>query len=132
MNNCTFNGRLTKDPELKTTQRGKKYTRFCLAVKRRVKSGDHPQSDFIDCIAWDKTAEIITQYCSKGSQLGVVGRLQTNVYENNGEKRKSFDIVVLDVDLIGGGKSSSSQTEETAPQTDSDEYIFDPNLPFQV
>ena len=129
MNNCTFNGRLTKDPELKTTPNGKKYTRFVLAVKRRVKSGDHPQSDFIDCIAWDKLAEIITQYCSKGSQIGVVGRLQTENYDKNGETRKRYDLIVNEIDFIGGGKSESSPADA---QTASEEFIFDPSLPFQV
>ena len=127
MNNCTFSGRLTKDPELLKSQEGKYYTRFCLAVKRRVKDNNHPQSDFIDCIAFEKTAEIISQYCKKGSQIGVIGRMQTNSYDKDGEKRKSFDLIVNEVDLIGGGKETKAQ-EEPAPQEPQE---LEP-LPFEI
>ena len=129
MNNCSFNGRLTKDPELMTAQQsGKAYLKFCLAVKRRTKS-DHPTSDFIDCIAWDKTAELISEYCSKGSQIGVVGRLQTDTYEKDGEKRKSYVIFVNEFDLLGGKRSGSSETAATAEETTPN---FEPSLPFEV
>lgn len=112
MNICNFTGRLTKDPELKTAQNGNSYLKFCLAVKRRVKNGEHPISDFIDCIAFDKTAEIISKYCKKGSQVGISGRLQTNVYEANGEKHKSSEIVVIELDFLDS-KSAESQPAKT-------------------
>lgn len=126
MNKCNFIGRLTKDPELKSTNSGKKCLNFCLAVRRRVK-GDQPVSDFIDCIAWEKTAEIIAQYCGKGSLLGVSGQLQTRTYEKGGEKRKAVELVVNEFDLIGG-KSSSSETAVTVDEAPP----FEPSMPFEV
>jgi hypothetical protein len=62
MNNCNFTGRLTKDPELKTTQSGKKYLRFCLAVDGIKDKDGNKTADFVDCIAWNKSGEIIAQY----------------------------------------------------------------------
>lgn len=120
MNNCSFSGRITKDPELKATEGGTMYLKFCLAVKRFVKSGEHPQSDFIDCVAWNKTAEIINTYCKKGSMLGVTGRLQTGTYDKNGEKRKTCELVVNDVDLLDTRDKTESEPEATpapAPET---------------
>lgn len=118
MNNCSFSGRITKDPELKATESGTMYLKFCLAVKRFVKSGEHPQSDFIDCVAWNKTAEIINTYCKKGSMLGVTGRLQTGTYDKNGEKRKTCELVVNDVDLLDTREKTESEPEATpAPET---------------
>lgn len=124
MNNCSFFGRLTREPELSTSQEGKYYTRFCLAVKRRSKDNNHPQSDFIDCIAFDKLAEIINEYCSKGDQIGVIGRMQTSSYDKDGEKRKSFDLIVSEVDLVGGGKETKAQE----PQKEQDPEP----LPFEI
>lgn len=115
MNNVSLSGRLTKDIELNKTQGGKYYTRFCLAVKRRVKSGEHPQSDFIDCVAWEKTAEILAKYCNKGDQINVSGRIQTNAFEKDGEKRKSTDVIVSEIDLlgtVGGGKEEKAQDDQ--------------------
>lgn len=128
MNKCNFIGRLTKDPDLRSTNSGKKYLNFCLAVRRRVKGGQ-ATSDFIDCIAWEKTAEIITQYCGKGSLLGVSGQLQTRTYEKDGEKRKAVEIFVTEFDLIGG--KSSVETAVTTETVDEAE-TFEPSMPFEV
>ena len=127
MNNCSFSGRITKDPELKTAESGKKYVRFCLAVKRRVKSGEHPQSDFIDCLAWEKTAEIMVKYCKKGDLVGITGRLQTNPYEKDGEKRKSIDVIVNEIDFLGGNKPS-----EQNDSNPSEQIADEGELPFEV
>ena len=134
MNICNFTGRITKDPEIKTAQNGNTYLKFCLAVKRRAKVSEHPISDFIDCIAFDKTAEIIYKYCKKGSLIGVSGRLQTNTYEVNGEKRKSSEIVVIELDFLDP-KSSDTQPDKREDSSLTDEPI-DTNtgvgLPFEL
>ena len=127
MNNCSFSGRITKDPELKATEGGTTYLKFCLAVKRFVKSGEHPQSDFIDCVAWNKTAELIKAYCKKGSLIGVTGRLQSNTYDKNGEKRKSVEIIVNELDFIDTKNGEGEQSPAPAPTA--------PNaaeLPFEI
>ena len=132
MNICNFIGRLTKDPELKTTQTNKKYIRFCLAVDGIKDKDGNKSSDFIDCIAWNKTAEIIAQYCSKGSQLGVNGRLHTTTYEKDGDKRKVFEIIVNEFTLLGGSKSSSNDPEAPAEDPATTEDTFTPSLPCEV
>ena len=132
MNNCSFIGRLTKDPELKTTQTNKKYIRFCLAVDGIKDKDGNKSSDFIDCIVWNKSAEIIAQYCSKGSQLGVNGRLHTTTYEKDGDKRKGVEIIVNEFTLLGGSKSSSNDPEAPAEDPATTEDTFTPSLPFEV
>lgn len=125
MNNCVFTGRLTKDPELKTTQSGKKYTRFCLAVDGIKDKDGNKTADFVDCIAWNKSAEIIAQYARKGSKLGISGRYHTTTYEKDGEKRKAVDIVVNEFDLLDSKPKDQAQTEPAATTEE-------PELPFEV
>ena len=123
MNNCTFTGRLTKDPELKTKQDGGKYCFFCIAVDGyKTKIGDK-QTDFIDCIAYDKRAEFIAKYCIKGTLLEIIGRLHTTLQESSdGNKTKRCTIYADNVGILGGGKPKD-QTETA--QTD-------PSLPFEL
>jgi single-strand DNA-binding protein len=125
MNSCNFTGRLTKDPELKTTQGGKNYTRFCLAVDGIKDKDGNKSTDFIDCVAWSKTAEIIAKYARKGSKLGISGRLHTTTYDKDGEKRKSVDIVVNEFDLLDSKPKDQAQTETAATAEE-------PELPFEV
>lgn len=136
MNICSFIGRLTKDPELKRTQSGVSYTRFCLAVDGIKDKNGNKTTDFIDCVAWNKSAEIISKYSSKGSKLGVVGRLHTTTAEANGEKRKYTDIIVDAFDLLDSKPKTQCETApaaETAPAvTAEDTQTFDPSLPFNI
>jgi single-strand DNA-binding protein len=125
MNSCNFTGRLTKDPELKTTQSGKTYLRFCLAVDGIKDKDGNKTADFVDCVAWNKSAEIIAQYARKGSKLGISGRLHTTTYEKDGEKRKAVDVVVNEFDLLDSKPKDQAQTETAA--TDEE-----PELPFEV
>lgn len=125
MNNCNFTGRLTRDPELKTTLSGKKYTNFCLAVDGIKDKDGNKTADFVDCIAWNKSAEIIAQYARKGSKLGVSGRLHTTTYDKDGEKRKSVDIVVNEFELLDSKPKEQAQTEPAATAEE-------PELPFEV
>lgn len=132
MNNCNFTGRLTKDPELNTTGNDTKYSRFTIAVSRgKVKEGQQAV-DYIPCLAWNKTAEILTQYCKKGQMIGVNGKLAAQQYEKGGEKRTNYEIVALSLEMLGG-KSESKPQEEPKPQSSSNEYIDDGGeLPFEI
>ena len=139
MNSCNFTGRLTKDPELKTTQNNKKYTRFCLAVDGIKDKDGNKTADFVDCIAWNKTAEIIAQYARKGLKLGVSGRYHTTTYDKDGEKRKNVDIVVNEFDFLDSKpKDQTDQAEqaEAAPveETTTQEIIDNTpqELPFEI
>lgn len=97
MNVVILTGRLTRDPELKFGQSGKAYSRFSLAVDRPF---SRDEVDFINCVAFGKTAELIGEYLRKGRKAGVTGRLQMNRYEVNGEKRTSYDVIVDMVEFL--------------------------------
>ena len=109
MNIIALSGRLTKDPELKSGQSGKVYARFTLAVDRPMQKGE---ADFINCVAFGKTAELIEEYLKKGRKVGIVGRLQMSKYEVNGEKRTSYDVVVDTIDFLES--RNTNQVEEVA------------------
>ena len=101
MNLVALFGRLVRDPELRYTQSQMAYCRFTVAVDRRMsrekrqeaESNNQPTADFIGCVAWGKTAEIISQYFQKGSQIAVDGRIQTGSYERDGRRVYTTDVV---------------------------------------
>ena len=78
MNNVSLVGRLTRDPEIKTTNSGSSYARFSIAVDRRGKDAG---TDFINIVAFGKTSEFIERYFRKGQRIGINGRIQTGSYE---------------------------------------------------
>ena len=105
MNCIQLVGRLTRDPELKKSNSGKAYIRFSLAVDRPFTSD---QTDFINCVVFGKTAEVMNKYVRKGHRIGLTGRLQTNKYEHNGEKRISFDVMVDNIEFLENKNNSSN------------------------
>ncbi|MCL2312055.1 MAG: single-stranded DNA-binding protein [Firmicutes bacterium] len=118
LNNVILMGRLTTDPELKYTQNGIAYTKFCLAVERPSKKDAEKKTDFIDCSAWRGTAEFICSYFQKGSLIAIEGSIQTNLSEKYGEKRKFTDVLVNRVHFCGGNKKEA--TTEKIPDFDND------------
>lgn len=95
INRVVLVGRMTKDPELRRTAKGDPVTSFTLAVNRNFTSGDgQRQADFINCLIWNKSAENVERYCSKGSLVGVEGRIQTRNYDN-AQGQKVFMVEVL-------------------------------------
>jgi single-strand DNA-binding protein len=95
MNKVVLVGRLTKDPELKKTNTDISYVQFTLAVNRlyQNKNGEK-QADFISCIAWRTTAELLTKYIKKGVQIGIDGQIQTRTYDDqNGVKHYITEVV---------------------------------------
>lgn len=107
INRAVICGRLVRDPELRRTQNGTPVTSFTLAVNRTF--GEH-EADFLNCVAWNKTAEIVEQYCSKGNLVGVEGRLQSRSYQDNqGNNRTVLEIVADQVQFMQS-KDSSAQT----------------------
>ncbi|MGL4981182.1 MAG: single-stranded DNA-binding protein [Fusobacteriaceae bacterium] len=116
MNLVVLTGRLTRDPELKFGQSGKAYSRFSIAVDNPMKKGE---ADFINCVAFGKTAELIGEYMRKGSKIGVNGRLQMNRYEVNGEKKTTYDVLVEQMEFLDSKNSQSSSAEYSAPYQNS-------------
>ena len=133
MNDCNFIGRITKAPELSATASGSNYTRFCIAVDKPNKDKDgNKTSDFIDCVAWGKKAETIATYLKKGSLVGINGRLETSIYEKNGEKRKKVDILVITIDFLD---KPDNKAQDTAPreQISTEDMVEDGgSLPFAL
>ena len=121
MNVAILMGRLTRDPELKYTSNGKAYTTFTLAVQKTK-----DEAEFIDCVAWEKTAENIAEYFRKGNRILIQGRLSVNSYEQNGEKRKFTRVLANTFEFIDSKNSGNSQNNNRN-RYDSDE---DQSFPF--
>lgn len=119
LNNAVIMGRLTADPELKTTNNGNNVTSFTVAVDRAF---HRDQTDFINVVAWRQTAEFVTRYFHKGSMIAVQGSIQTRKYQDrNGNSRTAFEIVADQVSFCGSKNesntgNSSRQTNRSAPQ----------------
>ena len=116
LNSVIIMGRLTADPELRTTPNGLSVTSFTVAVDRNYKSGDERQTDFISVVAWRQTAEFIARYFHKGSALCVTGSLQTRTWQDqNGQKRYATEVVVdeaMFVDSKNEGGSAQTYTPD--------------------
>ncbi|MBQ8766940.1 MAG: single-stranded DNA-binding protein [Clostridia bacterium] len=121
LNSVIIMGRLTADPELRTTTSGLSVTSFTVAVDRNYKSGDERQTDFINCVAWRATADFVTRYFRKGQMIAVQGSLQVRNYEDkNGNKRTAYDVVADNVSFCGsksesGNNNFAAQRQESAP-----------------
>lgn len=120
MNLVVLNGRLTRDPELKFGQSGKAYSRFSIAVDRPFSSAadkDSQTVDFINCVAFGKTAEFIGEYFRKGRKILLHGRIQMSQYESEGKKLTTFNVIAESVEFgesKASGESSSYGTYENS------------------
>lgn len=117
MLNCAIlMGRLTADPELRTTGNGTSVTSFSVAVDRRFqRQGEERQTDFINVVAWRQTAEFVTRYFHKGSMIAVQGSIQTRNYEDkNGNKRTAVEVVADNVSFCGS-KAETGTNGSAAP-----------------
>ena len=96
INRVVMVGRMTRDPELRRTGNGAAVTSFTLALNRNYNSADGQQADYISCVVWNKVAENVDKYCSKGSLVGVEGRLRSRSYDNAQGQRVYVTEVVCD------------------------------------
>ena len=118
MNKVILIGRLTKDPELRYTQTGKAVCNFTLAVDRPFTTSGEREADFVPCVVWNKPAENVAKYLSKGRQCAVEGRLQTRSYDGNDGTRKYItEVIANSVEFIG-----SNGTSSPAPKSNFDEF----------
>lgn len=121
MNKVILVGRLTRDPEVKNTASGRAVATFTLAVDRRFKNKDgQREADFIPIVFWGKQAELAGQYLSKGSQIGVSGRLQVRSYEaQDGQRRYVTEVVGDELTFLSSGRqNNNSYQQPSAPQMD--------------
>lgn len=115
MNQVNLLGRLTRDPELKYGASGTAFCKFSLAVNRAYKKDE---TDFINCVSFGKAAETIAEYVKKGDQFAVGGRLQTDVYEKDGEKRYSTSVMVDSFTFISKAKGEGNSTGSSSKPKD--------------
>ena len=116
MNKTILIGRLTKDIDLRKTPNGASVVQFTIAVNRRVKQQGQPEADFINCVAWNKTADVMAQYLHKGSQIGVEGRIQTRSYDDKDGKRIYVTEVIVEafdfLESRGNGQSQQNESQQ--------------------
>ncbi|MCB9819917.1 single-stranded DNA-binding protein [Candidatus Nomurabacteria bacterium] len=140
INQVILMGRLTRDPETRTTTTGKNITSFSLAVDRNTPDG---QADFFDVTAWEKLGDLVAQYLSKGRRCLVQGRLRQDSWDDKetGKKRSRVEVVATDVTFLdspsgdqGGSESrqqSSSGSANQKPADDIDDSPIDlSEIPF--
>jgi single-strand DNA-binding protein len=111
LNRVFLIGRLTRDAELKFTQSGQAVGKFSIAVNRKRKVGDQweDEANFFDATLWGRQAESLNQYLVKGKQVGLDGELRQDRWEQDGQKRSKVEIIVNNIQLLGGGQSSGGQ-----------------------
>lgn len=115
-NLVVLTGRLTADPELKTTQSGISVTSFSIAVDRRYRAGEEKHTDFINIVAWRQSAEFVAKHFRKGNMIGIEGSIQTRKYtDKNGNNKVAFEVIANNVQFVDK-KSDSSETPSGAQE----------------
>ena len=141
VNNVVLVGRLTKDVELRYTQSGMAVAKFILAVNRQFKKDGQPDADFITCTAFNKTAENLANFMRKGSQIGVIGNIQTGSYDDKDGKRVyTTDVICNNIQFLesrqeqqGGQQQQQYQAPPQQQQQQKPQYqqpMNDEDLPF--
>lgn len=122
INRVVLVGRMTRDPELRRTNTGSAVTSFTLALNRNYTSADGIQADYIPCVVWNKVAENVEKYCSKGSLVGVEGRLRSRNYDNaQGQKVYVVEVVCDSVQFLET-RAAREKAQQQQPQVEQDNF----------
>ena len=133
LNRVVLVGRMTRDPELRRTANGTPVASFTLAMNRNFSSQNgERQADFIPCVVWNKAAENTAKYCSKGSLVGVDGRLQSRSYQNQDGRRVSVIDVICDSVQFLETRAMSSQRNTMMDQMPQTSNQFDDSSFYDV
>jgi len=129
MNRIIMMGRLTADPQVKTTNSGVSVLAFSVAVDREyTPKGAEKQTDFINCVAWRQTADFIARYFTRGQMIALEGALQSRNYDDkNGVKRTVWEVIVDRVHFCGGrneGTKESANGVDIAPDAEDEDLPF--------
>ena len=113
-------GRLVAKPEVKESENGNKYANYTVAVPRSYKNADGVyETDFLDVVSFGPVAEKTAEYCHKGDMIGIKGRIETSIYENeNGEKKKSTQIIADNITFLSSSKEKNSDVEKSEDDLD--------------
>lgn len=118
MNSFNITGKLTRDPEVSTTNTGKTVAKFSVAVRKKFKRDGEPDADFVNCVAWGQTAEFVRDYITKGRDVAVSGRNESRQYVNkDGNKVTVWELNAESVEPIGGVRDDG-QRQTTATVAD--------------
>lgn len=132
INNVTLFGRIVAHPDLRKTPNNVSSLQGTLVVNRNFKNENgEREADFINFQAWRGTADIIAQYCSKGSLIGLIGRIQVRSYEKDGQRRYVTEVVAESVALLESRNSQQSQGQGNTFQNGNNSPFADPN-PFDL
>ena len=140
MNKIILVGRLTKDPEVRTTSAGFNTVNFSVAVNRNFKNKDgNYDADFLPCVAFRQTADFISKFFKKGNMISLEGRVQTRNYDaQDGTKRYVTEVVVENVEFVGGKNDSNSSSADAyvdapaeAPIDEMPEYDIPTSDPYE-
>ena len=125
MNKVFLIGRLSRDPELRHTSSGTAVCQINVAISRPVAQGAEPQTDFINVVVWNKQAENVARYLSKGRQIAVEGRIQTRNYDNNEGKRTYVtEVIASNVEFLGS--ANDNRTNNTMDNFNDNPFDVDP------
>ena len=108
-------GRLVRDPEIRYTNNGAMVANFTLAVDRRFKREGQQEADFINIVAWTKTAEFVSKYFTKGQRVAVSGRIETRSWDKDGEKRYATEIIAEEVHFADGKRDGAGNQSNPQP-----------------
>ena len=127
MNKVFLIGRLSRDPELRHTTSGTAVCQINVAISRPVTQGSEPQTDFINVVVWNKQAENIARYLSKGRQIAVEGRIQTRNYDNNEGKRTYVtEVIASNVEFLGS--ANDNRTNSTMDSFGDNPFDIEPTM----
>lgn len=138
MNKVILMGRLTRDPEVRYSQgeNASAIARYTLAIDRKFKKDGEPTADFINCVAFGKSAEFTEKYLRQGTKIAIVGRIQTGSYVNkDGQKVYTTDIVVEEQEFAESKSQGGEQQPKPQPTPSGDGFMYIPDgideeLPF--
>lgn len=115
MNKVFLIGRLSRDPELRHTPNGTAVCQINVAISRPVVQGREPETDFINVTVWNKPAENVARYLSKGRQIAIEGRIQTRNYDNNEGKRVYVtEVIASNVEFLGSANDNNHSTSNSS------------------
>ncbi len=131
MNNTTLVGRLVADPELRYTKSGKAYVRVTVAVNRNfTNDAGEKEADFISCVFWNSTAEVLAKYTKKGHRIGIIGNIRTGSYEkDDGTKGYTTDVYVNHLEFLEN-KPKDDRPEPEYSSYEAQKDVQEENDPF--
>ena len=128
MNNVTLIGNLGQDPEMKYFESGSKVTKFSLALNSYNKKEEKEVTDWVNCEAWGKTAELIGEYCKKGHKIAIEGSLKTQSWEDDkGNKRSRTFVLVNRIEFLTSKKQEPSANPAPVEQEPEQQQLVDPD-----